>query len=245
MAILLPNGGQSSSAVNGQSTTFITDKIIMQLPAAPDTLVNSVLSDVLREFYTNTGAWREIVGPYPVMEQIDSVDLNPVDQYSQVQYVLQAWLYPYPTGASNTRQFLAPSTRKVFAQVPGLPSSYFMERPDKLHFGPVPDQDYGDLLWVYAIMLPLVSTTQLPNISTTHHLDALQFGVLERLLRMPSRPWTNMKLSAEYHNLYSKEKRRAQDVANRSFTAADAPQRFPGFAGRYQDGSQTAARSTF
>lgn len=237
MAILVPDGGQSSSAVNGQDTTFLGQKIAMEFPAAPDTLIQSKLSDALRDFYTNAGAWREVVGPYNLSANREIVDVNPVDQYSQFQYVLEAWLFPSVAGG-NDRQFLRPSPRKLIGtDVSPAPLWYWMETPSTMHIYPVPKTSLGQVLYLYGILLPLVNTPRLPDIALTHHLDAITWGVFERMYRMPSKPWTNLALSALYGKMYRREMLRWRDVANRSYSNATPQWRYPSFAGRNNHGT--------
>lgn len=245
MAIITFDGGQSSTATNSQSATYIQQKVIQQLgPAAPDTLVGSVLQDVIREFYAR-GTWRKIVGPYLIVAGRDTIYLNPIDQYSQLQYVLQPYVYPGYDGG-NTRQFLRPSPRKVVGSDTGAPSSFWMQAPDQMVLYPVPDKTYGRLLYIDAFLVPVLNTAQLPTISTTHHLDALEWGTLARMYMMPKRPWSDKQLAQEYRRMYQREILRYRDEANRAYGPADTPFRFPPFAGGFQNGgSQLGARNTF
>lgn len=250
MAIVVFDGAQSSTATNSQSTTYIVQKVLQDMPAAPDTLVASKLQDVIRDFYTNTGAWRVNIGPYNVNigtpGQNYVVNLNPVDQYSQLQYVLAAWIYPSSPGGGNTRQFLRPSTRLIVGSDQAQPSTYFMQAPDEMVLYPIPDKAYGRVLYVYAIMLPIINTPQLPELAVTHHLDALIWGTQARMFTMKSRPWADAKLAMEFMNMYRREKLRIRDEANRAYTGVDTPIIFPPFAGSAQNGgSQMGVRNSF
>lgn len=245
MAIITFDGGQSSTATNSQSTTYIAQKVLQMLgPAAPDTLVASVLQDVIREFYAK-GTWRKIVGPYLIVQGRDTIYLNPVDQYSQLQYVLQPYIYPGYDGG-NTRQFLRPSPRKIVGSDTGPPSSFWMEHPDKMVLYPVPDRTYGRLLMVDCFLVPIINTPQLPAISTTHHLDALEWGTLARMFSMPKRPWSDKTLAQDYRLQYRREIMRYRDECNRAYGPGDTPFSYPPFAGGFQNGgSQAGARNAF
>lgn len=233
MAIVMPDGGQSSTALNGKSTDFLMNKIILDMPTAPDALVASKLSDTLRDFYTNAGAWRELIGPYRISPGRDTVFVNPVDQYSQFQYVLEAFIFPSITGG-NQRQPLRPITRKILGNDVGLPLWYWMENPTTMRLYPVPDTAHvtGQVLWLYGILQPLINTTRLPDISITHHQDALCWGTLARLHMMPQKPWTDKGAAQEYAKMYKREVLRWRDVANRSYSNATPRWQYPSFAGR-------------
>jgi len=242
MAIVTLDGGQSSAALAGQGTTFLQQKIQGEFPAAPDNVIASKLSDTIREFYTNTGAWREVIGPYNISALQPNIDINPVDQYSQFQYVLGAWLFA-PTGSRGASVLGAcqayPMTvipRRAFGlqfQTPGpYPLWYWMETPTRMWLYQPPQTSLGQVLWIYGILVPLVNTPVLPPIAITHHLDALMSGTLERLYRMPKKPWTDKDGAMEHGRIYKKESRRWRDVANRSYSNATPPWQYPSFAGR-------------
>lgn len=249
MAIVTPSGGQSSAAIAGQGTTFIQQKIQGEFPAVPDNVLASKLSDTIREFYTNTGAWRENIGPYNISANQLNLDINPVDQYSQFQYVLGAWLFANPgaVGASvlgpNQPYPMTALPRRAFGlqfSTPGpYPLWYWMETPSRMWLYQPPQAPLGQVLWIYGILVPLVNTPVLPPIATTHHLDALMSGTIARLCRMPKKPWSDKDYAMEHGRIYKKESLRWRDVANRSYSNAVPPWKFPSFAGRNgSNGSQ-------
>lgn len=241
MAIVTLDGGQSSAALAGQSTTFIQQKIQGEFPAAPDSVIASKLSDTIRDFYTSTAAWREVIGPYNISSNQLNIDINPVDQYSQFQYVFGAWLFA-PTGSVGANVLgacqaypMVALPRRAFGlqfQTPGpYPLWYWMETPTRMWLYQPPQAALGQVLWIYGALLPLVNTPVLPPIATTHHLDALMSGTIARLCRMPKKPWSDKDAVMEHERIYKRESRKARDLANRSYTNATAPWRFPSFAG--------------
>lgn len=238
MALVTLDGGQSASAINGQSVDFIVNKVLMEGPAAPDTLVRSKTLDVIRDFYTNSGALREQIGPYNLGVGQETLYLNPIDQYTQMQYVLQAWLFPTTPGGTQ-KQFMKPTTRQIQTNnLDGpLPTWYWMSDPTTMHLYPIPQTNLGKILWVYGIVMPLTNTGAMPLISTTHHLDALMWGTLARLFAMPKKPWTDMTLAAQFKRDYRREMLRWRDVANRSYTNTTPQWRYPNFAGRNNHGT--------
>lgn len=240
MAIITLDGGSSSQALGGQVIEYVTNLVLQQVPGAPDPLVKTHLAQVLREFYTKSTAWRDNVGPYTIRGMRDIIQLNPVDQNARVQFVLGAYLFPYLN--ADTTQELFPLTRKPMGGSPQPPSRYFMQTMDMMQLYPIPDKDYGKILFVYASLVPLSTAVVLPDSAYTHHMDALQWGTLARLLAMSKKPWTDKKAAADFQRQYRQEILTWRDVANRGQGPADTPMQFPRFAGR--GGSQVLPRAT-
>lgn len=224
-------GGQSSAAVNGQSLAYITQQVLQQCPGCPDTLAQSVLQNVIRDFYFKSTAWRDNIGPYTLTPQA-SVNLNPVDQYSQCHLVLDVFMYPNPNGG-NTPQHLLPMDRKRFGNDVGPPLYYSMQGPDQMIVYPFPDKVYNTL-YVYMSLLPVLNAGMLPNIAITHHFDGLFYGTLYRLCSMANKPWTvkDGELLREWKRMAQQNRSLARDIAQRGFAPVDGRARFPNFAGR-------------
>lgn len=241
-------GGQSSAAVNGQSLDYIAQQVIQQCGGAPDTLVQSVLQNTIREFYFKSTAWREVIGPYSIGAGVGggTIYLNPVDQYSQCHLVLDVFVYPDTTGA-QTQRYLLPEARQQFGATPAPPLWYFMDGPDKLILDPLPDISYGPILYVYMSLMPVLNTGQLPNIAITHHFDGLFYGTLWRLCSMPNKPWTvkDSTLLNEWRRRFRQEIMVARDIANRAWSRIDGAVRFPNFAGRGSQNPNAAGGQSF
>jgi hypothetical protein len=232
-------GGQSSAAINGQSLDYISQQVLQQCPGCPDSLAQSVLQNVIREFYFKSASWRETIGPYnislgkPNNQQSATIYLNPVDQYSQCHLVLDVFVYPDTSGGNNARR-LGVTTRPRYGNDVGAPLQYSMVTPDQMVLYPYPDKNYGPILYVYMSLLPVLNIGQLPNISISHHFDGLFYGTLWRLCTMPSKPWTikDKETTGEFRRRFRQEILVARDIAQRGYGPADGRITFPNFSGR-------------
>lgn len=227
MPVITLDGGQSETAVNGESATYFARKAVLECPGAPDTLIESKLADVLSSFYQDSLSWRKVVGPYKIIAGRDQVHVNPVDQYTEARYVLGAYIWD---GTSNAKQYLRPSPRLLVGGDVGQPCSFFMLEPDIMQLYPMPNVTLGPQLYVYAALEPNILTPQLPSISTTHHFDAIMAGLLSRLMMMGNKPWTDKDMAMRYEKDYKRGVLRYRDEANRGYSTAEAPFRFPSFA---------------
>lgn len=240
--VTMTQGGQSSAAVNGQSLDYITQQVLQQMPGCPNGLAQSSLQNVIRDFYNKSNAWQEVIGPYSILKGVGTINLNPVDQYSQCHYVLNAFVYPDTTGGLSPRR-LGPGNHLVFGADVGSPLQYFMQAPDVMVLYPVPDITYGNLLYVTMSLMPVLNVGRLPNVSITHHFDGLLFGTLWRLGMMANKPWTvkDQQILNQWNRLYRQQIMIARDVAARAFSTVDGKVYFPNFAGRASQNPASAA----
>jgi hypothetical protein len=234
MAVVTQTGGQSSVVINGQSMDFITQQVLQQFGGLPDAVANNTLQNVLRDFYSKSTGWREVLGPYFIAAGVNTIAFNPVDQYSQVDRVLSAFLYPDTTGAYTPRG-LHIRARERFSNIPAAPSGYYVDYPNgNIIIDPVPDQTYGAILMIYASLTPVINASQLPAISINKHFDGLLYGTMYRLAEMPNKPWSvkDRQLVNEWKRTYMRERNLARDFAERGYGPADMARPFPNFAGR-------------
>lgn len=228
MASVTLDGGQSSSAIGGQTVDYIVNLLLQELQGAPDGLVRSKLQLVMREFYTKSTGWRDTVGPYVIARSIDEFDLNPVDQNSSVQFVHAAWLLGVTQVGQRTP--LSVSQRMFQDVQTGQPRVFFTMTPSKLQIWPIPERTYGRVFYAYCTLIPTAGATILPDISFTHHLDALMSGTFARMYAMPKKPWTDKDLAAWHNRKYIQEIATWRDFAIRAQGPGDTPFRFPSFA---------------
>jgi hypothetical protein len=242
----MTQGGQSSAAVNGQSLDYIAQQVLQMMPGCPDTLAQSVLQNVIRDFYYKSTGWRENIGPYTIIEGVTEIDLNPVDQYSQCHLVLDAFVYP-DTSGGNLPRYLKPSGREIYGNDVGAPLNYYMDGPDKMLIYPIPDQNYGNILYIYMSLMPVLNVGTLPNIAITHHFDGLFYGTLHRLGSMPNKPWTvkDAALRNEWKRMAQQNRSLARDIATRGYGPSDGKIVFPNFAGRGSQNPTSASGRSF
>lgn len=213
---------------------YIIQRVVAEIPGVPDTLASMKAQDAMIDFYRRSTGWRadlEVNAPSGMVSGQSTYALNPVDANTQLLFVLGAYLYPSVAGGQS-RKWLYPQTRQVVGPDSDLPTTFFMSAPDQMVLYPVPNQNYGAQgvgLYVYAILMPSPTGT-LPTIATNDHLDGIVFGTLFRLYMMPKRPWSDPALGAQYRRWFLQETMRVRDEANRAYSGADSPLRFPAFA---------------
>jgi hypothetical protein len=187
---------------------------LVSTPGATRAVVKRELINAAREFYRETTALREFVGPETITAADETYDLNTLiatpAQY-EVSLVLSAAINRIPL-ARLTEQ---PHGEYEEAE---MPNKYFMASSGVLNLWPRPLTQIDDALTVYVSLIPKEAATALPDDAAVHYYDALRDGMLGRMHGHPAKPYTNPVL-AEYH---LKRFRNAIGKARSAVKTADA-----------------------
>lgn len=143
-----------------------------------------------REFFEQSFAWREVLGPSSVVAGTASYPQSPVSAD-----ILVAGILSVEYGGRS----LYPRSRKPAGEVlTGLPDSYYIDNVSTVVLCPTPLADAASVLNVYVALTPNLTSLVLPDIADTLFRDALLDGVLARLYAHPAKPYSN-PLLAQHH----------------------------------------------
>lgn len=226
MATISCDGSPSLTAACGETLEAWIKPLQMRLAGATYGVIKCELQAAVRDFYLRSLAWRDTVGPYPVDASEPYIYLNPVDQYANVQHVIEVYLQ-YDEERKRALNFL---TRPPVLRRSAEPDSVFCAEPATLQLSPVTNVSLGRILYVYAALVPPNGTERLPQIAVTHHFEAIMNGALSRLHGMRNKPWTDFGIAADARRQFSRAIAVARDAANRGNAVTDTPFRFPPFA---------------
>lgn len=202
-----------------------TRPLLAGLPGATPVQIEEKLRHAMKEFYLQSRAWRRVLGPLDVTINAPLVSLNPVDVNTQVVWVRRAWLQE---GGVITN--LKPAVVKVTETRVDKPSSYYHESPSSLTLWPTPSATLTGVLFVEAALTLADAATVIPDISATHHFEAIYNGALARLLAMPNKPWTDQAAATTYGRMFRRSSMELRAVSDAGYTHSDPPWKFPSFA---------------
>lgn len=226
MATIYCDTAGATTANCGLTLDLWMKPLLARLAGATESTVRCELNAAIREFYLQSGAWREQVGPFNVYAGQDLVWLNPVDAYSNVNSIRSVWLEEATAG----RTILKPQNGRDTDTEPGKPTHYSTPDPYVLRLWRVPEASLGAVLWVDATMAPLPDATRLPNIAASHHFEPILEGALSRLYLIPNKPWTNPVIGMRYSQTFRRRCIEWRAVANQGYGRADPGWQFPRFA---------------
>ncbi len=163
--------------------------ILPRTPGVVRQVAKREFINTAREFYRQSGAWREVCesvffadGDY----QYTVVPQNPESEVIQITSV-----------EVNGIPLTAKTERPLGDRGDGTPTSWFPTGPDTIEIWPTPEQ-YDDEVRVRAILIPTDAATTLPDFAYSKHYEGLLDGTLGRLYGHPAKPYSNPTI-ATYH----------------------------------------------
>lgn len=219
----------SPGCITGSCTRTLDlwmNPLLSRLSGATDAQVRCELRAALREFYYQSRAWREQIGPYQVYQNRDLIWLNPVDAYSNVAFVRCVWIEDPAEG----RKDLKPLQSRVTDGRVDYPTHYQAADPAVLRLWPKPDADLGAVLWADVTLIPSLDTTRVPEAAHSHHYETVLEGALSRLYMMANKPWTNPDSAFAYGRSFRRRCIEFRSISDSGYLNADRGWQFPPFA---------------
>lgn len=189
------------------------DPILPELRGCTTTLLDFHLRQVARDFCDRTDCW---VDTFPTIQMAEStLSYFVLTQEPKSQLVR---LRRMTINGSLQWSALAPDPDDIV--VPRFPPH---KPPFTLDYNTdlltLREQPAGDIVLVGS-MKPTLAVTVLPDLLLNTHLEAMRTGVLSRLMRMGSKPWSNPELSEFYRTEYEAAINSAALIAARGHTRA-------------------------
>jgi hypothetical protein len=144
-----------------------------------------------REFFEQSTAWRETIGPKALLANKKRYYMSPFDAYANVVRVLAVSYKGLPLRVLPSRPpgVEPDATNPIYA---------FLEGPDTVRVWPMSKDNVANALTFYVALMPKQTVTHLPRIAASHFYDAIYDGALGRLFSQPAKPYSNSTL-AQYH----------------------------------------------
>lgn len=194
------------------------------LPGITPAQAEEKLRHALKEFYLQSRAWRQVLGPLDIQASTSLVTPAPPAD-SQIVWVRSAWLQE-----GSIRTHLKTSVTKITETRSDKPTHYYSESPQTLNLWPTPDVNLDDVLFVEVALTMTDAAATAPDLSATHHFEAIQNGALARLYMMPNKPWTDQIAATRYGQLFRRACMELRAVSDAGYLHGDPPWRFPPFA---------------
>ncbi len=190
-----------ASGAEGQANLNLWLKdVSVYVPGIHRSVLKRQLILACREFFEQSWAWRQTLGPLNIVANQPTYMLSPFNSTTDVVGVLGVTINGIPIYALPEEPSYPPSTTPL--QTVNLPAGYYMLRPDVLALAPVPNPTTPQTMKVLCALKPKSSVSQVPKIAVTNFYDAILAGVLYRLLNQPAKPYSNPALSMYFESRF-------------------------------------------
>jgi len=165
---------------------------------APDELLANMYRRAARTFFTATRAWREPVAATVGADTATYLLAAPagaeVIDFTQME-----------AGDTRLQKMTLEQTRARTYQVLGNPTAVRLGAINEVILMPDPGSDISATLTFRAVLRPTLAAQVIPDSESARFAEALEYGTLQNLLRLPGQDWTDLKLSLYYGELFQME----------------------------------------
>ena len=187
---------------------FLPD-IIPMVPGCPDTLIIHHVRQAARELCEKSACYVEDLDPMTVIPGIYEYDLDPPPNaiIHRIKWALLDGRYVEFAGTALMAERY-PNWREKDKR--GVPKLIAQIRPDAFWLCPVPQEKVKNGLIVHVILKPSQKANSIQDRVADEYRDAIINGALFRLLRLPSKDWTDLGGAKVYGALFQDGIREAE-----------------------------------
>jgi hypothetical protein len=204
--------------------TVWTNPLAAQLPGAIPAQIEEKLRHALKEFFLQSRAWRTTLGPFDVTSGVALVTPTPPAN-SQIVWIRDVWLQE---GGVFTP--LQAATAEITEARTGKPTHFYSESPDTLMLWPTPDTTLTQVLYAHVALTMTDATSVVPDLSASHHYEAIEHGALARLFAIPNKPWSDPAMAFRYARMFRRRCLELRAISDAGYLRTDPSWRFPSFA---------------
>ena len=187
---------------------FLTD-ILPMVPGCPDTLVIQHVRSAAIELCEKSSFYQEDLDPITVVKGIYEYDLD-VPRNTVAHKIRWALLEGEYVEFASTGLMAQREPNWRDKNMSGRPKMIAQIRPDAFWLCPVPKQKVKNGLVVRAVLKPSQKSMSLEDRVADECHDAIVNGALFRLLRLPSKDWTDLGGAKVYGTLFQDGIREAE-----------------------------------
>lgn len=181
--------------------SFLPD-IIPMVPGCPDTLIENNIRSATIELCEKAEVYQRELDPITTVEGIYEYDLEAPSGTSVDQILWATYegndLEPITSALLEQRR---PKWR--LASYSGTPEYFVQQSRTAFYLAPIPDTTKASSLQVRAVLKPTHRSTSCDDDIMNDYKDTIVNGTLFRLLRMPSKDWTDYAGAQVYATLFN------------------------------------------
>ena len=177
-------------------------EVLPYVPNCPDSLVESHMRSATIEFCERSKAYVYDLDP---ITSISGVYEYEFDQPSGTDVHQILWM----TYDGHDLDPISPRSLELnysdWRNKTSVPQVYLQKTPDTFWVIPVPGSAVTNGIQLAAALKPSRTTSNIDTDFSNSYRDGIVYGTLYRLLRIPSKDWTNISASSDYLSLFNQE----------------------------------------
>ena len=176
--------------------------VLPYVPNCPDALVESTLRSACIEFAERSKAYVYDLDP---ITSISGVYEYEFDQPSGTDVHAILWM----TYDGHDLDPISPRSLELnysdWRNKTSVPQVYLQKNPSTFWLIPVPGSAVTNGIQVSVALKPSRTTSNIDTSFSNRYRDGIVYGTLYRLLRIPSKDWTDINASRDYLGLFNQE----------------------------------------
>jgi len=183
----------------------LVKEVLPYVPLCPDSLVEQNLRSATIEFCERSKAYILDIDPFNTISGVYEYDFD-IPTGTEVHQVLLM------THDGNDMDPISPRSLELnypdWRNRTGNPHVYLQKTPSTFWIVPVPS---GPKQVIASVALkPSRTSNNIDTVISNQYRDAIIYGTLYRLLRMPNREWTDIGAAQEYSFQFNQELKQAE-----------------------------------
>ena len=176
--------------------------VLPYVPNCPDSLIESTLRSACIEFAERSKAYVYDLDP---ITSISGVYEYEFDQPSGTDVHAILWM----TYDGDDLDPISPRSLELnysdWRNKTSVPQVYLQKNPSTFWVIPVPGSAVTNGIQLAVALKPSRTTSNIDTIFSNSYRDGIVYGTLYRLLRIPSKDWTDINASRDYLGLFNQE----------------------------------------
>ena len=191
------------------------------IPGAPTELVDLYLRSAAITFFKETEVMTaDETLPLIANQAIYQTDNPPLTETTRVlEFRLSDGTPLHPIARLELQE-----KNQNWALQKGPPTHYLQISPRQIRVFPIPEQNYSSTISM--VLQPTRDSVGLEDEWYDEYVEYIANGAINRIARIPQKPWTNMELAAAMGIVFQADIRNARIEAHRSFTNKDLQVQF-------------------
>jgi hypothetical protein len=173
--------------------------ILPMVQGCPDPLIINAIRAAVIEFCEKTGAYQVELEPITTISGTYEYDLEAPTGYNVHKIV---WLTYEGNDLETSTPTLVEQNYSNWRASTGTPEVYVKASQNLFQLIPVPDSTRASSVRLRAQLKPNRASTSCDSAILDDYRDAIVNGALFRILRIPSRDWSDLQASILYSKLY-------------------------------------------